>query len=44
MIKFTFARPFWVGGGLLMVDGALGIQEHQSYYTMDTKTRDVNEY
>lgn len=32
-IKFTSARPFWSGGGFRMVDGALGIQEHQSYYT-----------
>lgn len=32
-IKFTFARPFLLGGGFRMVDGALGIQEHQSYYT-----------
>lgn len=37
MIKFTFAKPFWLGGGFRMVDGALGIQEHQSYYTMHTK-------
>lgn len=33
MIKFTFAKPFWSGGGIRMVDGALGIQEHQSYCT-----------
>lgn len=34
MIKFTSAKPFSLGGAFRMVDGALGIQEHQSYYTM----------
>lgn len=34
MIQFTFAKPFCLGGGFLMVDGALGIQENQSYCTM----------
>lgn len=33
-IRLTSAKPFWLGGGLRMVDGALGIQEHQSYYKM----------
>ena len=33
MIKFTSAKPFCCGGAFRMVDGALGIQEHQSYCT-----------
>lgn len=42
MIKFTSAKPFWLGGGLRMVDGAFGIQEHQSYCPMYTKIQYVH--